>query len=43
MKMKLISFLFSVLLFTHLAGCMLIYVAKINDFDPDTWVFDLGL
>jgi hypothetical protein len=37
---RLISFFITVLLFTHLAGCMWILVAQINDFSPDTWVFD---
>lgn len=41
--MKLIGFFFTVCMFTHLAGCMWILVAKINDFNPDTWVFQENL
>ena len=36
---RLLSLLFTVILFTHLASCLWIFMAKINDFSPDTWVF----
>jgi hypothetical protein len=40
---RLISFFITVLIFTHLASCLWILVAAVNDFDPDTWVFYEGL
>lgn len=37
--MRLISLLITVLLVVHLIGCFWYYEAKLDEFNPDTWVF----
>lgn len=37
--MRLLTFFLAVIMFVHLAGCMWVLMAKINDFSPDTWVY----
>ena len=36
---RMAKFAFTVLLVVHVIGCFWYYLAKFNDFDPDTWVF----
>ncbi|CAG9319559.1 unnamed protein product [Blepharisma stoltei] len=39
---KLMTFLVSVCLCVHIMGCLWFFMAKINNFDPDTWVTRCG-
>jgi hypothetical protein len=41
--MKLLQFFFSMFVVTHITGCIWLYIAKIYDFGPDTWVTMLQL
>lgn len=36
---RMIQVLFWMLFLVHLMGCVFFLVAKFNDFDPDSWVF----
>ena len=42
-RMKLLTLFFTVVIFTHIASCMWVFVARINDFKPDTWVYEENL
>jgi Mg2+ and Co2+ transporter CorA len=35
---RLIYFVICTILFTHVLGCFWYFLAKYNDFGPDTWV-----
>ena len=41
--LRLISFFFTVLVCVHLMSCMWFFVAKIEDFGPNTWVVQVNL
>ena len=36
--MRLVTLLVSVMILVHLMGCFWYYEAKLDDFQPDTWV-----
>ena len=35
---RLISFTFTVVTFVHIVGCLWLFIAKLDEFNPDTWV-----
>ena len=37
---KLIQFFLTMLVIIHITGCLWLFLAKINDFGPNTWVFE---
>ena len=39
---RLIYFILAFLLLNHLAACVWYFVAKMEDFNPDSWVMKLG-
>ena len=39
---RMIRFTISVLLLVHITACFWFYVAKFEDFNPDTWVVRHG-
>ena len=41
--MKLLQFFFSMFVVTHITGCVWLYVAKMYDYGPETWVTELQL
>ena len=41
--LKLVRFSISVVLLVHIVACFWFFMAKLVDFDPDTWVSRYGL
>ena len=41
--MRIISFAVTVMLLVHIVGCLWYFVAKLEGFGPDSWVFRFGL
>lgn len=41
--MKILKVLVNILFLNHLVSCIWFYVARLQDFDPDTWVVRTGL
>ena len=41
--LRIFSFIFSVCLLIHVVGCLWYFLAKLDDFSPDTWVVRAGL
>lgn len=39
---RLFIFVLLIMLFTHVVGCMWLFLARLNDFGPDTWVARYG-
>lgn len=37
---KLIQFFVTMLIIIHVTGCLWLFIAKLNDYGPDTWVFE---
>ena len=35
----MIIFLLLMIMFTHVMGCMWMFLARLDEFGPDTWVF----
>ena len=40
---RMVKFCFTVLLVVHVIGCFWYYLAKFDEFGPDTWVFRYGM
>lgn len=40
---RVIVFILFVLLFTHVTGCLWFYSAKLDNFNPDTWIVKSGM
>ncbi|OMJ85032.1 hypothetical protein SteCoe_13754 [Stentor coeruleus] len=40
---RMVKFCFTVLLVVHVIGCFWYYLAKLEEFSPDTWVFRYGM
>jgi hypothetical protein len=41
--MRLINFLIKVIIAVHIAGCVWVYNALVNNCDEDTWVYRIGI
>ena len=42
-KMRLLTLLITVCLTIHLCGCGWYYIAKLEDFSPESWIFSFDL
>ena len=41
--LRIVSFMLSVCLLVHIVGCLWFFIAKLDNFAPDTWVVRLGM
>ena len=41
--MSMLKFFFTMFIATHITGCVWVYMAKLDDFGPGTWVFEMDI